>query len=145
MRKLNVRQTLLGSAAVLGLLAGSLTLPSPASAGTIVADECGPARDLGTMCYFFRSYYGGAQAGFLTDYYDLENPWYFVYGPGEGQGQRVSRNAGSGHNRDTSCNVTIYSAVNFGGDALTLTRGHSHPTLGILNNRNRSHHFHTCI
>jgi hypothetical protein len=137
---------LISSAAVIGLLAGSLMFVSPASAApTLTAEDCGPAQRFGSMCYFFRSYYRGAQAGFFGDFWDLEYPWYWVYGAGEGQGQRVSYNAGSGHNRDTSCNVVIGSETYYHGDTLNLTRGHSHPTLGIVNNRNRSHHFHTCI
>ena len=120
---------------------------SPASVtGDQTAEYCGDPRPFGAMCYFFRSNYGGAQAGFVPDVPDLLFPtrWLFP-APGDGAGQQVANNAGSGHNRDTSCNVTIYFHANYTGDSITLIRGTSHPTLGVVNNENRSHDFHNCV
>ena len=43
-------------AAVLGVMAGGLTVATPASADTATAPACGPAVRFGAMCYFYRSY-----------------------------------------------------------------------------------------
>src|SRR5262245_51463797 len=105
---------------IVSLLAiGALTMtPSTASASapdkpnigadnremtaTQTADACGDWKPFGAMCYFFRSNYQGAEAGFVPDMPDLLNPTRWLFrSPGAGAGQEVANNAGSGQNRDT--------------------------------------------
>lgn len=126
----------LGTAAIAG--AGVLFAAAPASAAT--SADCNP-RDFGPMCYFFHSNYGGARAGIVSAVDDLY-AWTFAPGTGSGAGQAVANNSGSGSNRDSHCQSQTWSHVNGTGNVLTLTRyavaGYQNPTLGQLNNDNRS-------
>jgi hypothetical protein len=139
-----------------GVASAAPDKPTPPDAGTAavfadqVAAPCGNPEPFGALCYFYRSNYGGAQAGFVPDVVDLLSPTRWLFRSGDGGGQQVANNAGSAHNRDTSCNVTIYYHRNFNAEnpsapKITLTRGTSHPTLAGVNNNNRSHDFHTCV
>lgn len=125
------------------IAAGTAAIPADQTAAA-----CGSPVDFGALCYFYRSNYGGAQAGFVPSISDLLTPTRWLFRPGgDGAGQQVANNAGSAHNRDTACHVTVYFYANHNenGPKITLNRGTSHPTLGVVNNENRSHRFHTCV
>lgn len=130
-------------ACVLGVILTTLLSAPSASADSPNAPLCGPTRPGGPMCYFWASSYGGAQAGFVYNKPDLINPhtWRFNQPGLGGSGQQVANNAGSGHNRDSVCTVTIYYGANYATPSITLGPGLSHPTLGAVNNNNRSHRF----
>lgn len=124
-----------------GITSVNLAIAPAASADDVVAPDCGNVRPYGPMCYFFRSYYKGAQAGISPQLADLRSPTRWLFGPGDGAGQQVFDNAGSGHNRDSVCTYRIYYGTNYGSPYLELRPNTSHPTLGRVNNHNRSQSF----
>jgi hypothetical protein len=103
----------------------------------------------GDMCYYFASNYGGAQTG-VWDYYvpDLASPAVYFKGGGSGSGQKLWNNAGSGYNADQYNCVAVYYHASYGTPALYLPKygqaGYSSPTLGVVNNNNRSQKNYSC-
>lgn len=129
--------------------AGALTatsLAAPAAAAAVqVAAPCENSGPNGRLCYRYESNNLGASAGFSTDVPDLLSPTRWVFRTdGAGAGTRVANNAGSAHNRSTISCVSIFYNQNYnqgtpGAPSIYLGPDQKHPTLGAVNNNNRSH------
>lgn len=142
---MTVRRTAGMIFAALVMIAASLAIVSPAQAYTINnVCEVGEYKD---NCLYFRSNYGGAKAGIAPAVPDYANPPVYFPGPGEGSGTRIWNNAGSGQNHDTVCTVRVWYSANYGAPYQQLNRyptsGYASPTLGPVNNDNRSQNW-TC-
>ena len=141
-----MRTSLAAAAMVVGVTASGLAaLPGPAFAAT--SHDCTDADVGGTMCYYYRSNYGGARAGISVEVSDLYT-WVFAYNS-DGNGKPVANDAGSGRNDSQHCTAVTWEHVGGpagGGAHLSLAPyGGKSATLGALNNNNRSLYWTGCV
>lgn len=135
-----IRRAILGMLAVLGVTAGILVAAAPAQA---INNQCNVGTGIyGDACLYYQSNYRGAKAGIYYTVPDYASPALYFPGPGAGAGTRLWNNAGSGSNGDLICTARIWFSRNFGGPHVALAPyglpGWAHPTLGSVNNDNRS-------
>ncbi|SCL15218.1 hypothetical protein GA0070624_0654 [Micromonospora rhizosphaerae] len=132
--------------AVALLGAALVALPASPASATTASSNCTPAA-YGPMCYYYKSYYGGARAainGWVNDLYAYE-----FSNTGTGAYQDVANNAGSGVNADTRCVARIWEHVAQTGRVKDLNYngyiGDRDSTLDELNNNNRSQSWRDCF
>jgi len=142
---MTVRRTAGGIFVALLMIAAGLAISTPAQAYPI-NNDCNIGAYLDN-CLYYQSNYGGAKAGIAPAVPDYANPAGYFPGPGAGAGTRIWNNAGSGQNHDTVCTARVWFSANYGAPFQQLNRyptsGYASPTLGAVNNDNRSQNW-TC-
>ncbi len=142
----------LGLAALPASAASSIGSTSSATAPVTVPTNEGAAPDTGSncysgyVCYFYQSNFAGSAGGVGGNVPDLLYPQVYTFvSSGAGQGDAIGNDAGSAFNGNPRYAANIYYSANYQGVYIQLAPynapGFANPTLGPVNNNNRSQAF----